>query len=66
MAVKVTKGQIRDGTISKNTCHKEYNVCRSFIIVHEMFNFWCYAALLYTLGYDNGGNKNFARTGNQF
>ena len=26
MAVKVTKGQICDGSISKKLCHKEYNI----------------------------------------
>ena len=26
MAVKITKGQICDGSMSKNLCHKEYNM----------------------------------------
>ena len=30
MAVKVTKGQISDGTISKNTCIEEYYLCGKF------------------------------------
>jgi len=30
MAVKVTKGQICDGTISKNTCYQEYYLCGKF------------------------------------
>ena len=31
MAIKVTKGQISDGTVSKNTCHKEYYLCGKFL-----------------------------------
>ena len=30
MATKVTKGQISDGTISKNTCFEEYYLCGKF------------------------------------
>jgi len=30
MAIKVTKGQISDGTISKNTFHMEYYLCGKF------------------------------------
>jgi len=30
MAIKVTKGQISDGTISKNTCHVEYYLFEKF------------------------------------
>ena len=30
MAVKFTKGQICNGTISKNICHKEYNLHGKF------------------------------------
>ena len=30
MAVKVTKGQICDGSISKKLCHKEYNLHGKF------------------------------------
>ena len=30
MAVKVTKGQLSDGTISKNACHEEYYLCGQF------------------------------------
>ena len=30
MAVKVTKGQLSDGTISKNACHEEYYLCGKF------------------------------------
>jgi len=30
MAVKVAKGQICNGTISKNKCHQEYYLCRKF------------------------------------
>ena len=30
MAVKVTKGQISHGTISKNTCIEEYYLCGKF------------------------------------
>ena len=30
MAVKVTKGQICSGTISKIKCHKEYYLCGKF------------------------------------
>ena len=30
MAVKFTKGQICNGTISKNICHKEYNLHGNF------------------------------------
>ena len=47
MAVKVTKGQICDGCISK-ICHEEYNLCESFIIVSQSArnaHFSCYAAL---------------------
>ena len=30
MAVKVTKGQLSDGTISKNACIEEYYLCGKF------------------------------------
>ena len=30
MAVKVTKGQISDGTISENTCIEDYYLCGKF------------------------------------
>ena len=30
MAIKVTKGQISDATISKNTCHVDYYLCGKF------------------------------------
>ena len=30
MAVKVTKGQLSNGTISKITCHEEYYLCGKF------------------------------------
>ena len=30
MAVKVTNGQICDGSISKNICDKEHNLCGKF------------------------------------
>ena len=30
MAVKATKGQLSDGTISKITCHEEYYLCGKF------------------------------------
>ena len=30
MAIEVTKGQICDVTISKNTCHEEYYLCVKF------------------------------------
>ena len=30
MAIKVNKGKICNGTISKNTCHQEYYFCGKF------------------------------------
>ena len=30
IAVKVTKGQLSNGTISKNSCHEEYYLCGKF------------------------------------
>ena len=30
MAIKVAKGQISDGTISKSACHKEYYLSGKF------------------------------------
>ena len=50
MAIKVTIGQVCDGTISKNTCHEEYYLCGKFhafmIKVNNLANFWGYAAIL--------------------
>ena len=33
MAVKVTKGQLSDGTISKNTCIEDYYYVESFMVL---------------------------------
>jgi len=49
MAIKVTKGQICDGTISKNKCHQGYYLCEKFHYyekVHNFVNFGGYAAIL--------------------
>ena len=49
MALKVTKGQICDGSISKNICREEHNLCGKFQLYHKvdkMLIFWCYATLL--------------------
>ena len=40
MAVKVTKGQISDGTISKNTCIEEYYLCGKFSGFMKSAQFW--------------------------
>ena len=50
MAVKFTKGQICNGTISKNICHKEYIgtiYMESFILVSQSAQLSHYAALLF-------------------
>ena len=48
MAIKATKGQLSDGTISKNTCVKEYYLSGKFHgFMHNIANFWGYAAILY-------------------
>ena len=46
MAIKVTKGQISDCTISQYTCHED---AKSFIALwkmHNIINFGGYAAIL--------------------
>ena len=45
MALKVTKGQICDGTISKNWCHQEYYLCRKFHTYIKNSTGWYYATL---------------------
>ena len=60
MALKITKGQICDGSISKNMCDEEHNLCGKF---HNCFTkctkylyFLFYTALLMPQG-DNDKHK---------
>ena len=46
MAIKVTKGQICNGSISKKLCHKEYNLYGKFHNCIKNCTIWHYAALL--------------------
>ena len=47
MAVKVTKGQLSNGTISKITCHEEHwKVSWFYEKVHNIANFGGYTAIL--------------------
>ena len=40
MAIKIIKGQICDGTISKNTCHEEYYLCGKFPAFMKKYTVW--------------------------
>jgi len=46
MAIKVTKGLICCGTISKNKYHEDHYIVESFILVSKSAHHMHYAALL--------------------
>jgi len=63
MAVKVTKGQICDGTISKHKCHQEYYLCGKFHAFYEKAHDFWVLPLYYDISGGTSERKRIAING---